>query len=89
MITAADGREALDHLRRGERPRLILLDLMMPRMNGSEFRAEQLRDPQFAAIPVIAISGDGNVAAKAATLGIQGIRKPLAYEQLLAIVRAY
>ena len=45
VVCAADGAEALAHLRAGARPAVILLDLMMPLMNGWEFRAEQLRDP--------------------------------------------
>ena len=45
---AVDGEQALDYLRDGGRPGLILLDLMMPRMSGSEFRMVQKVDPQLA-----------------------------------------
>ncbi len=52
---AQDGREGLREA--GEnRPDLILLDLMMPRMNGWQFRAAQKRDPTLADIPVIITS---------------------------------
>jgi CheY-like chemotaxis protein len=51
-----NGRVALDRLRNGERPALILLDLMMPEMNGWQFREEQLRDAQLAKIPVIVMT---------------------------------
>ena len=51
-----NGRVALDRLRQGERPALILLDLMMPEMNGWQFREEQLRDERFAGIPVIVMT---------------------------------
>src|SRR5947208_3458439 len=54
--TAANGREALDHLRGGFTPHVILLDLMMPVMNGWQFRAEQQHDPQFASIPVVIVT---------------------------------
>src|SRR5262245_13335746 len=58
VATAADGREALDYLdaHRDALPEVILLDLMMPVMSGGEFRAEQLKDPSLAPIPVVVIS---------------------------------
>src|SRR5678815_5074292 len=43
--TAADGREALEKLDNGFNPCVILLDLMMPVMDGTEFRQQQLRNP--------------------------------------------
>jgi CheY-like chemotaxis protein len=52
---AHDGLEALHMLDR-DRPDVILLDLMMPRMDGFAFRARQKRDPRFADIPVLVIS---------------------------------
>jgi CheY-like chemotaxis protein len=51
-----DGREALEFLRGHDPPCLIVLDLMMPVMSGQEFRAEQLRDPALAAIPVVVLT---------------------------------
>ena len=80
---ARDGAEALKKLRRGEVPCLILLDLMMPGMNGFEFRNEQLRDPVLASIPVVVVSGAGDVAAKAATIGVEGLAKPIDLDVLL------
>lgn len=56
VVEAADGREALEKLRRQARPSAIVLDLMMPRMNGWQFRDEQRKDPELASIPVIAMS---------------------------------
>lgn len=55
-VGAPNGQEALDMLRSGVRPRVILLDLLMPVMDGWTFRREQLRDPQLAHIPVIVLS---------------------------------
>src|SRR5688500_52238 len=60
---AANGEEALAHLRKGPLPRLILLDLMMPVMNGWQFRQQQLRDPVLAPIPVVVVSALGKLDA--------------------------
>ncbi len=61
VVCASDGVEALDYLRESHsQVRLILLDLMMPRMDGYQLRAEQLRDPALASIPVLVLSGDTN-----------------------------
>jgi CheY-like chemotaxis protein len=51
-----NGRTALELLRAGVRPRLILLDLMMPDMSGWEFREAQLRDERLRGIPVIVMT---------------------------------
>ena len=56
VSVAANGREALDRLTT-ERTNLILLDLMMPEMDGFEFLAEFRKDPKFAATPVIVVTG--------------------------------
>src|SRR5690348_9586406 len=58
-VTAQDGRTALDRLRRGVRPCAILLDLMMPGMDGWDFRHEQLRDNDLKDIPVVVITAAG------------------------------
>jgi len=51
-----NGRTALEFLRHGERVRLILLDLMMPDMNGWQFREEQLKDLELKDIPVVVMT---------------------------------
>jgi|SRR5688572_6880241 CheY-like chemotaxis protein len=56
-LAVKTGLEALDKLRWGLRPALILLDLQMTVMTGWDFRAEQRSDPQLAGIPVIAMTG--------------------------------
>ena len=84
---AADGREALGQLRQGERPGVILLDLMMPIMNGWAFRAEQVRDPLLAAIPVVVLSGHDAVREAAALLGVSAfLQKPIDIDTLLTVV---
>ena len=55
----ADGGEALETLRAGLRPSVILLDLMMPNVDGWDFRRAQLDDPTLAPIPVILLTASG------------------------------
>ncbi len=55
VSTAGDGRCALELLR-GRPPDVVVLDLMMPVMDGWEFREAQRKDPRLSAIPVIVIS---------------------------------
>ncbi len=54
--TVANGQQALEYLRDHGTPKLILLDLMMPVMDGWEFRREQRRDPTIAGVPVVVLS---------------------------------
>jgi CheY-like chemotaxis protein len=90
VVGAANGREALDRLRSSTRPALILLDLMMPVMDGWQFRAEQLRDPSLAPIPVVVISADGNVPQKAAAIGVASyLQKPVEADALLSAIERY
>jgi CheY-like chemotaxis protein len=56
VATARNGLEALERLRSGPRPAIILLDLMMPEMSGFEFRARQLADPSIADLPVAVLT---------------------------------
>ena len=58
-VCVSNGREALDYLRSGKRPCVILLDLMMPVMDGWQFRREQKQDPAIADIPLIVITATG------------------------------
>ncbi|NUQ77733.1 MAG: response regulator [Polyangiaceae bacterium] len=83
VACAEDGQEALTYLHEGHKPALILLDLMMPRMNGFEFRAAQKREPELASIPVIVLSASGNVAARTSGLDAAvALEKPIAFEKL-------
>ena len=86
---AANGREALAQLKVGRVPRLILLDLMMPVMDGLEFRAQQQRDPVLAPIPVIVISA-GHEFEKIDAMAAEGyLAKPFKLDALLAAVNRY
>ena len=84
---AANGRQALVRLENGLRPTLILLDLMMPVMNGWEFRSALQRDERFRDIPVIVISAiGGDVVSHSAGAYLS---KPIDMETLLDVVSDY
>jgi CheY-like chemotaxis protein len=88
--TARDGQDALKQLRGGLRPSIILLDLMMPAMDGQHFRAEQLRDPEFAHIPVVVLSGHYDPQQNAASLGaVASLRKPADIDTVLQLIEAH
>jgi CheY-like chemotaxis protein len=89
VTTAFDGAEALTQLRAGLRPLVVLLDLMMPGMNGFEFREEQRNDPELAPVPIIVLSGDGRVPQKAASLGLEWLQKPVSLHSLLAVLERF
>jgi len=88
VVVAANGQEALGQLRAAPHPDLILLDLMMPIMDGWQFRREQAQDPSLSAIPVVVLSADGNVQQKAVSLHVAGyLQKPVDVESLLDIIQ--
>ncbi len=91
VVAAGDGESALGLLHsRAPACRLILLDLMMPRMNGWEFRRKQLEDPAIAEIPVLLLTGAGNGAKAIDELHVAGtIEKPVELDVLLAKVAQY
>jgi CheY-like chemotaxis protein len=90
VATAANGREALETLTRIEPPGLILLDLMMPVMNGEEFRSKQLADPKLSQVPVVLISASSTVREKAAALGAaHAMIKPISIEALSKIAEKF
>jgi CheY-like chemotaxis protein len=91
VMVAGDGQSALEMLRaRKNGCRLILLDLMMPRMNGWEFRRRQLADPVLAGIPVVLLTGAGTAAKAIDELRVEvTIEKPVDLDALLAKVAQY
>jgi len=93
VVAATDGEDALDQLGRGLRPCLILLDLLMPRKDGFQFRSEQMQNPTYADIPTIAYSGiytGSGLREKALALGITTVlEKPVDYDALLDLVEQY
>jgi twitching motility two-component system response regulator PilH len=55
---ARDGEQALDRLREGVSPCVVLTDVRMPRMDGFELSRAVARDPELAAIPIVTVTGD-------------------------------
>jgi len=91
-VAAEDGLEAL-HLLRSVRhrspdtPCLVLLDLNMPRLGGSEFRRAQLNDPVVAGVPVALMSGAPDADTWAERLGaVASLGKPIDFDVLLQVV---
>jgi len=94
-VAAEDGLEAL-HLLRTVRhgapdaPCLVLLDLKMPRLSGSEFRRAQLGDPIVAQVPVAVMSGASDAREFAEQVGaVATFLKPIDFDALLDVVRRY
>jgi CheY-like chemotaxis protein len=89
VATATDGLEALAQLRAGLRPCVILLDLMMPVMDGWDFRYEQLKDPDLKDLPIIVITAAGfsEASVKAQFGDIEFVAKPPPPLGLLEAIR--
>jgi CheY-like chemotaxis protein len=87
VTPTVNGREALQELRASRAVDLILLDLMMPVMDGWEFRVEQRNDPVLASIPLIAMSADMSAKARAIAADAY-LRKPLDFNELVGRIRA-
>src|SRR5690242_14878079 len=76
VSTASNGREALDYLRTHSLPCLILLDLMMPVMDGWEFRNQQRQDPALADIPILVVSAVNDPDQIRAVDAVDYLKKP-------------
>ena len=86
VLTAENGAAALSVLRT-VLPDLIVLDLMMPVMNGWQFREAQMALPDYARIPVVCLSGHHAARQQANSLGIEAsVVKPFEIDDLLQVV---
>lgn len=88
VVGAMNGADALDRLRDGSSlPSLILLDLMMPVMDGRTFRLELQHDAALASIPVVLLSANSELSRQADDLGVAGfLTKPLTPDSLVQAV---
>jgi CheY-like chemotaxis protein len=90
IVSAGNGQEGLSYLNNPANPlpSVILLDLMMPVMNGMAFRSLQLKDPRLAAIPVIVMSADNRAVQKSEEMkSATCILKPLEIDDLLREIK--
>ena len=90
VLQAANGQEALGQLQRAPLPGLILLDLIMPIMNGWVFRSELRRAPALRAIPIAVMSVVMDVQQQAIALGaVACFAKPVDLNELVALAAYY
>ena len=91
VATANDGARGIAALEAKQySPCLILLDLMMPVMDGAAFRKKLLEIPGAENVPVIILSGDSELATKAADMHVAGFeQKPISVERLAALAAKY
>jgi two-component system chemotaxis response regulator CheY len=88
VARAENGKVALGVLDRDPEFSLILLDVMMPVMDGAEFQKLKLNDPRLSSIPVLLITGDSQARKRAKQLGADGVlQKPFLGDDLLREVR--
>lgn len=89
-LGAANGQRALEHLQFGRLPDVILLDYAMPVMDGRAFRQAQLRNPRWARIPVILVTGQLQKTFAARSLDVAAVlEKPVSWEDLAPLLERY
>jgi CheY-like chemotaxis protein len=89
-IGAVHGQDALDRLRAdNDRPCIILLDLMMPVMDGWQFREAQRNDPELANIPVVVISAYRHRPSVTELDAAEYINKPVQIDSLMDVIRRH
>ena len=86
-VVAVNGQDALEHMRE-EKPCVVILDLQMPVVDGTEFRRRQLADPELADVPVICVTGHYAGTEALRSTGVQCFSKPLAFPVLLQAVHS-
>ena len=88
-VGVANGREALQMLRDGLDPCIIIMDLMMPEMDGFAFRTAQLASPRLADIPTIVLTASALTVGSNALHATAVVTKPVTVGRVLALVDAY
>jgi CheY-like chemotaxis protein len=93
VIEAADGLEALDRLHKLRAndpavPCVVVLDMMMPRCSGAEFRRRQLDDPLIADVPIIVLSAVADQPRIDELDAFAKVSKPFDPDQLVRVVRS-
>lgn len=85
VTTAPNGKEALDQLHCQQQPSLILLDLMMPVMNGWDFEKNFSSLPEFKEIPIVAVTAFGDKTNGMRLKGI--VKKPIDFDLLFSLIQ--
>lgn len=89
VVAASNGAQALELLSRTPLPRVILLDLMMPVMDGWQFMEALQQDPSLMTVPVVVFSGAGQVLQEAPKGASVVLKKPVDLKTLLSIIDRY
>ena len=89
VASVANGKQAIELMQNGEKPSLILLDLMMPIMNGYEMLAEMKKRNLFqnSPVPIILLSAATDIEETAREQVVKFIRKPIALDKLLLTIK--
>jgi CheY-like chemotaxis protein len=86
VATAVNGSDALHYLRTNRPPGLIVLDVMMPVMDGVEFCRRRLRDPALRSIPIFLFTARGQSIANVSAVRV--LRKPLVVDEFIDAIRS-
>jgi CheY-like chemotaxis protein len=90
VASAVNGLEGLKYLQADKKPDLILIDLMMPVMDGYSFRTEQLKHPLWSKIPTVVMSAEANAKEKMKNFKITAfLSKPVELDTILKTVALY
>ena len=88
VVDAGNGREALKYLEGGANVAAIVLDLMMPVMDGWQFLAERRRNPAWLKIPTIVVTGVSETKRRQGDLGdVEVFTKPFHFDEFFAALR--
>ncbi len=93
-VWAKNGQVALEYLKRVpdvELPDLVLLDYMMPVMNGADFHVGLRQDPRLADIPVVMMTANGNLVSVMEKVEAAGafMSKPMDYDTVVRMVKHF
>ncbi|MFN7135838.1 MAG: response regulator, partial [Myxococcales bacterium] len=90
VVVARDGADALDKLNAGAAPDLVLLDVMMPVMDGPTFLRTVRADARYRDLPVCLFTANAEAARALTAFGIRGcLKKPLSFDELVGAVERY
>ncbi len=90
VASAVNGLEGIKYLQSQQIPDLILIDLMMPVMDGYSFRSEQLKNTSWAKIPTVVMSAEANAKEKMKNFNITAfLSKPVELDTILKTVAQY